>query len=208
MRLMMSKYRILRVTGGAVIAAAMLIGTPVRSSDRLSALRSSTEGHRDLAQAPDLIGSREDWLNTGGRSVHLFSPSGKPFAGHIYVLTFWTTHCINCERTLPIWNAWAKKYTAAGDVALISVHTPETRWERDPATVARTARQRGLVFPILIDNDEKNWDAYSVQSWPTTLLIDKQGRIRNRWEGELNFENSNLYRQVEAQIEILRRENP
>jgi len=151
-------------------------------------------------QAPALIGDVRLWQNTGGKTAAIRK-------GAVTVLTFWTTHCINCERTLPFWNTWAKKYNTAGDVALISVHTPETRWERDPATVAQTARQRGLVFPILIDNDEKNWDAYGIQSWPTTLLIDKQGRIRNRWEGELNFENSGLYRQVEAQIETLRREN-
>ena len=67
-------------------------------------------------------------------------------------------------------------------------------------------RRRMPLIPILIDNEEKNWDAYNVQAWPTTILIDKHGRIRNRWEGELNADGSGLYRQVQARIEALRRE--
>ena len=38
------------------------------------------------------------------------------------------------------------------------------------------------------------------------FFVDKQGRIRARWEGELNYNNSGEYKQVEQAIEELRRQ--
>ncbi len=126
-------------------------------------------------------------------------------AGHVTVLLFWTRDCINCKHNLGFWNGWAKKY-AGSDVSVVSVHTPETRSERSPTQTARFARQRGLLFPIAIDNDEKIWNAYRIESWPTEVLVDKRGRIRAEYAGELNWQGSHEERVVTAKIEGLRAE--
>ena len=36
---------------------------------------------------------------------------------------------------------------------------------------------RDLPFPVLIDDDDKTVKAYDIQWFPTTVLIDPQGRI-------------------------------
>jgi len=149
-------------------------------------------------KAPAFIGGAGDWLNTGGKA--------RTVGGHVTLVTFWTTGCINCKRVLPYWSGWYKKY--AGDVDVLAVHTPETPRERSPRVVARFAKERGLTFPILMDSDAKNWNAFGIASWPTTILIDKQGRIRNRWEGELNWQNAGTFREVEREIEALRVDKP
>ncbi len=164
-----------------------------------------TGGMRPIAADPVPIQSRsapafaeEEWVN--GRSTTLGLQRGR-----VVVLLFWTRDCINCKRNLGYWNQWAKKYTGT-DVAVISVHTPETRFERSPEATARFARQHGLTFPIAIDNDEKIWNAYGVKSWPTEVLIDKQGRIRYEYAGELNWQGSHEERTVTAKVESLRAE--
>ena len=81
---------------------------------------------------------------------------------------------------------------------MLSVHTPETRSERAPAATARFARDHGLRFPVLVDNDAHVWNAYGIQSWPTEVLIDKQGRVREEFAGELNWENSGEYKNRRA----------
>ena len=139
------------------------------------------------------------WLN--GPATTLAAERGK-----VVVLLFWTRDCINCKHNLGYWNDWAKKY-AGTDVAVLSVHTPETRYERAPAATARFAREHRLRFPILVDNDSHIWNAYGVQSWPTEILIDKQGRIRYEYAGELNWEGSGEYKVVAQKIETLRGEN-
>jgi thiol-disulfide isomerase/thioredoxin len=125
--------------------------------------------------------------------------------GKVTLLAFWTHQCINCKRTIPYWNDWAKKYGGT-DVSVLSVHTPEIPEERKIENVRRFVQTKGIVFPVLTDNDYASWNAYKVDAWPTTILIDKQGRIRGRWVGELNYDNSGQYRQVVAAIEALRKE--
>jgi len=150
-----------------------------------------------LTQAPEFIHGL--WINS--KPTTLAALKGK-----VVLVTFWTTGCINCRRTLPYWSDWAKRFTPHHDFAVITIHTPETPAERNPAVVRRFAQQHHLTFPILVDSNEKNWDAFGIRYWPTTILIDKKGQIRGGWEGELNFNNSGLYHEVETQIEELRQE--
>ena len=146
--------------------------------------------------APELIG--DAWVN--GAPVKLADLRGK-----VVILTVWTFECINCRHAIPFWNAWAKKY-AGKDVAVVSIHTPENTSERDPKAVTAFAKKNGLIFPILIDNDQKNWNAWTVRYWPSTALIDKTGHVRAVWEGELDWKGSGAYKDVERSIETLRKE--
>ncbi|MBC8136928.1 MAG: redoxin domain-containing protein [Fibrella sp.] len=145
------------------------------------------------------LGTNGTWIN--GSPTTIAAQKGK-----VVILTFWTHGCINCKRTLPFWNSWAKQYSGK-DVTVLSVHTPELKFERNVENVRRFTRERGLLFPVVTDNDFKSWNAYGVEAWPTTILIDKRGRIRARWEGELDWQGNGEYKKVETAIEQLRKEN-
>lgn len=125
--------------------------------------------------------------------------------GKVVVLLFWTHQCINCKHNLGFWNDWSRKYQGT-DVAVLSVHTPETASERRIANVRRFVKERGLLFPVVTDNDSKTWNAFGVQSWPTEILIDKTGRVRAKYEGELDWQKSGEYKVVAQKIEALRAE--
>ena len=125
--------------------------------------------------------------------------------GKVTVLLFWTHDCINCKHNLGFWNDWARRYRNT-NVIVLSVHTPETAEEHEVAGVRRFVRERGLAFPVVTDNDEKTWDAYHIEYWPSEVLIDKQGRIRYQFGGELNWDGSGEYKTVQALIEKLRGE--
>lgn len=160
-------------------------------------------------RAPEWNTTKETWINTDGKAKHLYGQNGAAI-NRVTILTFWTHGCINCRRTIPFWNDWAKRFATregkTSDVAIVSVHTPETRSERSTASVRRFVKEKGILFPVVTDNSSMLWDAYNVQAWPTTILIDKQGRIRGHWEGELDFESSGEFKKVEKTIEALRRE--
>ncbi|GAB4458835.1 MAG: hypothetical protein OHK0029_20580 [Armatimonadaceae bacterium] len=155
-------------------------------------------GSIDKKPAPALADGT--WLN--GEKTSLAAHQGK-----VVVLTFWTFGCINCKRTLPFWNAWAKEYAESKDVTVLSVHTPELAFERNPENVREFLRKEGIRFPVLLDNDYRSWNTYGVRVWPTTILIDKKGFIRGWWEGELDFKRSGEFKKVKNGIEMLRREN-
>ena len=50
---------------------------------------------------------------------------------------------------------------------------------------------------ILVDNEEKNWNAWGNSMWPSVYLIDKQGHIRYTHIGE------GAYQETEAAIQTL-----
>ena len=129
--------------------------------------------------APELLGKA--WLNaTNANSLTWHARRGK-----VTIVHFWTFDCINCRHNLPFYDAWEQDYGPRG-VAVIGIHTPETDAERDPVNVAKKVKALGLSYPVLVDAQHANWDRWQQRCWPTVYLVDKQGRVRYAWEGELD----------------------
>jgi thiol-disulfide isomerase/thioredoxin len=110
--------------------------------------------------------------------------------GRVVVAHFWTLGCINCIHNYPVYKAWQKEYGEKG-VTIIGIHTPEFASEADVGRVRTKAEQNGLKFPIAVDNDGQNWKNWNNRYWPCVYLIDKNGRVRYRWEGELSSATTN-----------------
>lgn len=151
------------------------------------------------APAPELVGKA--WINTeGGRPIELASRHGR-----VTVVEFWTFGCINCRHNLPAYARWQKQF-GRQDVAIIGIHTPETESERNAVNVMAAVKQLGIEYPVLIDDQMANWRRWGQQFWPTVYLIDRKGRIRYRWEGELNYGNSGGEDKMAVLIEKLLKE--
>ena len=129
----------------------------------------------DLGLAPEF--KNDTWLNADG-PIRLASLRGK-----VVLLEFWTFACINCQRTTPWIKQWHEQY-AGDDFAVVTIHYPEFSFERDVDNVANALAENGITYPVAIDNERLTWDAYGQRYWPTTYLIDKNGRIRYVHIGE------------------------
>jgi hypothetical protein len=70
------------------------------------------------------------------------------------------------------------------------VHTPETPAERNSANVTREIRRLGITYPVLLDPKGENWNRWGQRYWPAVYLIDKHGRVRYRWDGELEYNHA------------------
>ncbi len=70
---------------------------------------------------------------------------------------------------------------------MLGVHTPETKGEADVERVKKKVKEEKLAFPVAIDNGMKTWNAWDNRYWPCVYLIDKQGDVRYRWDGELDW---------------------
>ncbi|HMF57780.1 MAG TPA: hypothetical protein VK619_15665, partial [Pyrinomonadaceae bacterium] len=53
--------------------------------------------------------------------------------------------------------------------------------------VRREVASLGIRYPVVTDNDYETWRAFSIEAWPTEILLDKQGRIRWIHVGEGNY---------------------
>ncbi len=122
------------------------------------------------------------WVNTGPLTL-------AGLRGNVVVLHFWTFGCANCIRNDPHYKAWQEAYAKKG-LTILGIHTPETQGEHDIESVKKKAREHGLTFPIAVDNDRKNWDAWGNRVWPAVYLVDRKGYVRYWWYGELNWKGS------------------
>ncbi len=88
-------------------------------------------------------------------------------------------------------------------MVMIGIHTPEAEHERDVAAVREKTDEAEFDFPVLIDNQKKNWQAWGNTMWPTVYLIDKQGYVRTWWMGELNWQGTQGEKIMRGRIETL-----
>jgi hypothetical protein len=102
-------------------------------------------------------------------------------------LHFYTFGCINCIRNLPHHNNWHAEFPA-DHFRVIGIHRPETPGERLVEDVRRKAVEAGIAYPIAVDNNSANWDAWANRVWPSVYLIDKRGFVRYWWYGEMNWQ--------------------
>lgn len=146
-------------------------------------------------KAPELVDSGE-WLN-----------SEKPLtldalAGKVVVVHFYAFGCINCVRNFPAYVDWQERFRDK-DVVIIGIHTPETAAEQDSASVKEKASEATFKFPVLIDREKANWNAWGNSMWPSVYLIDKRGYLRHFWPGELKWQGATGDKWMQDKIEDL-----
>ena len=146
----------------------MILGLPVLLSACLSG------GSSDL---PDLPFTQLDG------SQHRTSA----FKGKVTVLNFWATSCTTCVKEMPQIVATHQRFQAQGleTLAVAMSYDP-------PAYVMQFAQTRQLPFRVAIDHDGSLAKAFGdVQLTPTTLVIDREGKVVKRYVGEPDFEALN-----------------
>jgi hypothetical protein len=103
------------------------------------------------------------------------------------LVDFWEYTCVNWIRTAPYVKAWNREYASLG-LVVIGVHAPEFEFGRRAENIDRGIHDRGLTYPIAIDNEFAIWRAFGNDAWPAKYLFDDHGRLAHRWVGEGNYD--------------------
>ncbi len=111
-----------------------------------------------------------------GQEVTLRQHKGK----NIFLL-FWTQGCVFCQtRGIVMVNDIYKQGQESGLVVL-SINVAESKGE-----VAEFVRQKGLIYPVLMDKDASvSRKKYGVYVVPTLFIIGKDGMIQEKVYGYL-----------------------
>ena len=113
--------------------------------------------------------------STGRPSGSTPSRSAPPScAGRVVLVNFWTLTCINWLRQEPYVRAWSQAYRDDG-LVVIGVHTPEFSFEHEIDRVRRATKERGIDYPVAVDNDYAIWSAFDNHYWPALYFIDRDG---------------------------------
>jgi thiol-disulfide isomerase/thioredoxin len=127
----------------------------------------SKEKESSTSLAPDFTLQTLD-----GQDITLSQLKGK-----VVLLDFWATWCGPCRESIPHLIQLYKDYHGNG-FELVGMDLDRG----DVETVRRFVQSLNIPYPILVTPDDVA-RSYKVSGIPATILIDKEGRIRERMAG-------------------------
>jgi peroxiredoxin len=125
--------------------------------------------------------------------------TGETFAtselrGKVVVVNFWATWCPDCIKEMPKLVDTHRKFAARGYETVAVAVRQDT-----PDDVARFNAKHALPFRIALDRSgEVAREFGNVRLTPTTFVIDKKGKILQRYVGEPNW--TELHHLVEREL--------
>lgn len=122
-------------------------------------------------QAPDFA-----LRDLNGQTLRLAS-----FRGKVVLLNFWATWCAPCQLEMPVFAAWQRRYgPQALQVIGISM-------DDDAAPARRLVQRLKLNYPSAMGDERLGARYGGVLGLPLTFLIDRNGVVRARFQGETDL---------------------
>ena len=116
------------------------------------------------------------------------------FKGKVVMLNFWATWCPPCRREIPSMEAVYQQLKNS-DFVVLAVN----EWESEDMVFAYLGQLAVMPsFPILFDSTGKVAEQYKVKGVPTTVIIDRQGRVAYRAVGGRDYEHPEVFSLIHA----------
>jgi len=130
-------------------------------------------------------GSRPQHIGDAARDFSLQDSDRKvslnQFHGQVVVLNFWATWCPPCVEELPSLMSMQERVRGHGVVVLgVSI-------DMDGDAYHRFLKQRKVNFLTVRDPEQKVSGTYGTFGWPETYIIDRQGVIRRKFVGPVDW---------------------
>jgi len=123
-----------------------------------------------LPKAPDL-----QWEDIYGNSVSL-----KDFRGKVVLVNNFAVWCPPCKAEMPELESYYSEHKDK-DFVILGIEAGQPR-----DMVLLFAQNMGLSFPVLLDPNMESIRAFRMNGLPNSILIDRQGIIRQTWVGAVD----------------------
>jgi thiol:disulfide interchange protein DsbD len=100
-----------------------------------------------------------------------------PLSGKVVVVNFWATWCVPCRKEIPSFNQLNKDLGSKG-VAVIGVSLDDEGAEVVKPFLAKNP----MEYQVALGSDAAK-DKYQVGPLPTTIVMDRQGKVVHKFEG-------------------------
>ncbi len=118
--------------------------------------------------APELTHGLE-WINCPSTSL-------AALRGSVVVVAFWSAGSAYSQNLLEDLRHLQKKF--AGALQIIAVHVPKFDAERDAQFVRKTCGRLGVTVRVAHDPAFIAWQHYGITAWPTAVVVDSTGVVR------------------------------
>lgn len=150
------------------------------TSDGTASQEPQTETERVLPDAPDFT------LYDQFGQEHTLSD----YKGKTVFLNFWATWCQPCRMEMPYIQELYERYSSQEDpeVVILGVAGPLMGEEGSEEEIAAFLEENGYTYPVLMDTDYGQFNAYGIYSFPTTFMINAEGKVYGYITGSLSLE--------------------
>lgn len=145
---------------------------PVKEKTKEQPVESDEEGIQEGQLALDF-----ELETLDGETVKL-----SDYRGQRVMLNFWATWCPPCRAEMPD----MQKFQDNQDVQILAVNLTET--EAGRAQVENFMDELNLSMTVPMDEESAVSTDYSVMAYPTTYMIDSNGRIQSVMMGAINYD--------------------
>jgi DNA-binding beta-propeller fold protein YncE len=76
----------------------------------------------------------------------------------------------------------------ANRLVVIGVHSAKYPAEEDSRHLAAAVQRLEIEHPVINDRGRRIWDSYAVRAWPSVMLVDPEGKVVAKHEGEFTVE--------------------
>ena len=184
-----SRIRPVRGAVGVALAAVFAVGLSACAPDPVSDSFLSGDNTGYVAADGAVVeipeADRGEPVSFGGVTEDGERFDSADIAGQVTVVNFWYAGCAPCRVEADALQTVWERFEGQG-VSFVGVNT------RDQADTARAfSTEYGVTYPSLIDVDTAEAklafaEAVPIQATPTTLVLDKQGRVAARIIGAID----------------------
>jgi thiol-disulfide isomerase/thioredoxin len=114
--------------------------------------------------------------------------------GQVVLINFWASWCGPCRQEMPVLEQLYKKYKPAG-FTLLGVNV-----EPKSADAMGFLKATPVSFPILFDPDSKVSQLYAVPGMPSTVILDRTGKVRYVHQGYKPGDESEYQDQIRSLV--------
>ena len=114
------------------------------------------------------------------------------YKGQVTIINFWATWCPPCVEEIPSLNRLKKKM-AGLPFELISINYAE-----DKKTILDFMKKVKVDFPVLLDQDGAFAKKWNVITYPSTFVIDKDGKIQYGVNAAIEWDNPEFIEKIKS----------
>lgn len=182
---------VLMLTGKLSVASASLSGTGQEGNVAEQAEEESAEDaeeadHTDGSEGEKLTPAVDFNLTDQYGNTHTLSQ----YKGKTIFLNFWGTWCPPCRAEMPDIQKLYEEFDQEGEDALVilGVAAPNLGKEKSEDGIKTFLEENGYTYPVLMDTEVELFQTYGITSFPTTIMIDRDGNLFGYATGQLNEE--------------------
>ena len=121
--------------------------------------------------------------------------SWQQYQGKVTLVNFWATWCPPCVEEIPSLNALQANYLDS-EFEIVSINYRETAEQLN-----QFSSEIPINFPVLMDYDGKVSLQWKVFSFPSSFLVDKQGRIRYSINLAIDWNSEDVHKLIDELLD-------